>query len=197
MVLTGIAAILLGLIRYAGVNQGSYLWLNWNLFLAWIPFFLVYVVYKMRFPNWINGLLLLSWLFFLPNAPYLVTDFIHLDVVGAREDIWYDAIMIFMYTISGIVAWIGSVHMVKIRYSLSSWFVPVIALLSGYGVYLGRYIRFNSWDLVTQPIKVLETIIATLAMPKDFYPVITMTASIALMLIVAYYSFAEQNNHEH
>jgi uncharacterized membrane protein len=101
-----------------------------------------------------------AWLLFFPNAPYIFTDLTHLKLV-ARAGWWTDLIVILFFAVIGLVLAFVSLHqmqnVVAQRHGrLAGWaFVLAVALLSGFGVYLGRFERWNSWDVVTNPVGLL------------------------------------------
>ncbi len=131
----------------------------WNLLLAAIPLYLSYRLNKTtdrRMP-WVY---LAAWLLFFPNAMYIITDIFHLR---ERPDVpqWYDLLILFSAAISGVIMGFLSLQNVEqflrrnISYKLVPWAVLFFFLLCGYGIYLGRYLRWNSWDIITQPISLL------------------------------------------
>ncbi|MFN6946699.1 MAG: DUF1361 domain-containing protein [Cytophagaceae bacterium] len=143
-------------IRVYLTHQFMYIFLIWNLFLALIPLGLAYKLYKVskRYPG--RYFLMLSlgimWLLFFPNAPYLITDFIHLKETQLIP-LWYDAFLLFSFAVTGLLCGLISLHFVheacqKIVNSRVSWIIVTFVLfLSGYGIYLGRVLRWNSWDI--------------------------------------------------
>jgi uncharacterized membrane protein len=133
--------------------------LIWNLFLAWIPFLLALAVHDgfargaRRLPLAVGGVL---WLLFLPNAPYIVTDLKYVgEWLGAP--IWYDAVLVSGAAGIGLVLGFASLYLMqtvvrRAAGALNAWFFVVGMLaLSSFGVYLGRFQRWNSWDVFVQP----------------------------------------------
>ena len=114
-------------------------------------------------------MLLVLWLLFFPNAPYLLTDFIHLGEGPAP--LWYDALMLSAFAWTGLLLGFASLYLVQmvIRRAFGervAWLGVVIALvLASIGVYLGRFIRFNSWDALLHPIRVADVIQEQLSSP--------------------------------
>ena len=133
--------------------------LVWNLILAWIPLLLslgVYDAYRRgRSLLWLSPMLAL-WLLFLPNAPYIVTDFVHLSA-SSRAPLWFDGVELSAFAWTGMLLGFVSLYLVhavlRFRYGAPlGWSAVLFVLaLSGVGVYLGRVKRWNSWDLLTQP----------------------------------------------
>lgn len=168
-----VAALGLLAVRVDRVGRPAYLFLVWNLFLAWIPFGAALVVaaaHRLRAPRLVLGVLGVGWLLFLPNAPYILTDFIHLGRAGGAP-LWFDAALIGAFAGTGLLLGLASLlvvhHVVEARAGrVAGWVVAVGSLLlSALGIYLGRYLRFNSWDLVTDPDGLVSVVLLRLADP--------------------------------
>jgi uncharacterized membrane protein len=173
LVVLSIAAVGLLAVRIDRVGELAFTFLTWNLFLAWIPFALslgVAVVHARGGPRpllWVFGA---GWLLFLPNAPYILTDFVHLGGVGGAP-LWFDAALIGSFAATGLALGLASLlvvhHVVEARAGrVVGWVVAVCSLvLSAIGVYLGRFPRFNSWDVVTDPHGLVAVVLQRLADP--------------------------------
>lgn len=173
--LVGLSAAAVGLLvlRLDRVGEPAFGFLVWNLFLAWIPYGLALglaLVHARSGPRPVLWLLGVGWLLFLPNAPYILTDFIHL---GRRTGapLWFDAALIGAFAGVGLALGLVSlliVHrVVEARAGrLVGWLFAVTALvLSAVGVYLGRFPRFNSWDVITDPHSLVLVVLHRLADP--------------------------------
>lgn len=171
--LLSVAAVGLLSVRMDRVGEPAFVFLTWNLFLAWIPFVLslgVAAVNTRGGPRpllWVFGA---AWLLFLPNAPYILTDFIHLGRVGGAP-MWFDAALIGTFAAAGLALGLASllvVHrVVEARHGrVLGWAVAVSSLvLSAIGIYLGRFPRFNSWDVLTDPYGLIAVVLQRLADP--------------------------------
>jgi uncharacterized membrane protein len=163
-------ALLLGwcgallLFRYERWHSSYFLFLAWNLLLAVIPAIaaaLLALASERRHAATLQGVWFAVWLLFLPNAPYIVTDFIHL---APRPPVpsWYDVVMMVSAAGTGLFLGYSSIADVQAVVSLrfgrrAGWSVAVVALLlSGFGIYLGRFLRWNSWDAVANPGELLH-----------------------------------------
>ena len=156
--------------RIALSRRWDHLYLPWNLFLAWVPLVLAMVVRQLearaaradappptrrRSARWAAGLAV-PWLLFLPNAPYLLTDLVHLPDPD-RRTYFADMMLILHFALVGLMAGFLSLHLlhgvVERRWGwLKGWaFVGVVSALTGVGVYLGRVLRKNSWDVLLHP----------------------------------------------
>ena len=139
-------------IRTHETGDAYYRFLVWNLILAWVPLVLAMVAYgrARRRVDLTVAVLLVPWLLFFPNAPYLLTDFIHLGEGPAP--LWYDALMLSAFAWTGLMLGFASLYLVQMILrrafgTVVAWLGVVVALsLGSIGVYVGRFIRFNSWD---------------------------------------------------
>ncbi|MBM3676426.1 MAG: DUF1361 domain-containing protein [Actinobacteria bacterium] len=183
------------------VRTGSFdTWnLVWNLFLAWIPFVLALLVYDGARRSASRPLLVvggLLWLLFLPNAPYIVTDAIWLDdwrLTGAP--FWYDLALYVVAAGTGGILGFVSIYLVQRacaarRGEVAGWLLAVTALgLSGAGVYLGRVLRWNSWDLLTRPEALLRDVASGLVDPFAYPRALVLTIACAAALLAGYAFF--------
>jgi len=161
LALVGSSAFCLALVvvRVIGTGTGLQVWLVWNLVLAWIPFLLALVVYdghRRRAGRALLAPLSLLWLVFFPNAPYILTDFVHLEEPLAAP-LWFDALMIAAFAFTGLLLGYASLYLMQavVRARLGTvagWAAAIgVLALSSVGIYLGRFVRVNSWDIVTNP----------------------------------------------
>jgi uncharacterized membrane protein len=173
LVLLSVAATGLLVVRIDRVGEPAFVFLVWNLFLAWIPFLLslcVAVVHRRGGPRPLLWVLGAFWLLFLPNAPYILTDFIHLGRVKGAP-LWFDAALIGTFATAGLGLGLASLflvhHVVEARAGrVVGWAVAVSSLvLCAVGIYLGRFPRFNSWDVITDPQSLAGVVMVRLADP--------------------------------
>jgi uncharacterized membrane protein len=137
-----------------------YVFLLWNLFLAAVPLLISDRIYR-RHRNYGMGIyvLLLLWLLFLPNAPYIITDLVHL-YHRPPVPYWFDMCLVLLSAFNGLVLGFVSIGQIEktIQYYKLGRYMNVMRLLTflamSYGVYLGRYLRFNSWDAFIRPVQV-------------------------------------------
>src|SRR6266508_4122396 len=181
--------------RVARVHRLSYAFLFWNLVLAWTPYWLSLWAgaNQRRHPREWWRLLAPGalWLLFFPNAPYIVTDLVHL-----RErppvPLWFDIGLLAAFMLSGCFLAVVSLHIMqtlvrRLAGSLASWlFVGIAVGLSGLGVYLGRLQRWNSWDIVIYPRDVLGDAIRPLLYPASHLHPLGLSALFAAILFICY-----------
>jgi uncharacterized membrane protein len=142
----------------------------WNLVLAWIPVFFAAGFAVVRHRIW-SIPLVLGWLAFLPNAPYLMTDLMHL---GSSVELWRHVMQYGVATWTGIVLGVVSMHLVHQRITrelgaVTGWIVVVVSVgLCAIGVVIGRFQRWNSWDLLTKPDAVAATTLDWVRSPLSY-----------------------------
>jgi len=180
--------------QFVQARGATYLFLLWNLFLAWIPYLASLRVGQLqrRSAGWFaQGLGLLIWLAFLPNAPYIVTDFVHFRPL-APIPLWFDLVLLFATACTGLLLGLLSLHethwILRRWFShLSTWLLVLGAIgLAGFGVWLGRFQRWNSWDIVTRPQDLLRDIVATLSERQEMLHAVGISALLSGILLVGY-----------
>ncbi len=156
-------------------------YLVWNLFLAWIPFILSYgLVASLRRRLWSSWQcigLSLAWLLFLPNSFYLVSDLIHLQDTP-RTSVLFDSLMFTLFVINGLVLGFASLYLMQLQLQnrisaiRTALLVAAVLLSCSFAIYLGRDLRWNSWDVLVNPAGILfdisERVIRPLAHPQVF-----------------------------
>lgn len=188
-----IFCLVLILLRVKFTQSITYMFLIWNLFLAGIP----YVISQLtKRSSWLkNSTIILTgtlciWLLFLPNAPYIITDLIHLNHINSSL-IWFDALLIFIFAANGLLLAILSMLDVYIILkekwgnTIASLSIVITSLLTGFGIYLGRYLRWNSWEIFTQPNNLFQDIFKSLQNTKA----IGITVSMACILLLLFSSY--------
>jgi uncharacterized membrane protein len=192
-----------GLVVLRMIESGSsdFSGLIWNLFLAWIPFALAVAVYDGWRRKRVRGTLVVLgalWLLFFPNAPYIVTDFVHLERT-ADAPYWYDAVTVSAFAWTGVLLGFASLFLMQTvvrqwRGVVAGWaFAGVALALGSLGIYLGRFLRLNSWEALEHP-RLLPSIAHAVARdPFAYQEAIGVTVLFTLALGFAYvllYSFA-------
>jgi uncharacterized membrane protein len=181
-----------GLVVLRNLQTGNpnFRYLVWNLFLAWVPFVLAVLFYDgqrrgMRAPA--LAALGALWLAFFPNAPYIVTDFVHLSR-DPLSPLWFDGLTIGAFAATGLLLGLGSLYLVQsaVRRELGWVVVGASLVLGSVGVYLGRFVRLNSWDFFTNPHYVAYLVKLRLADPFGNPKLIAVVVTSTLMLGAAY-----------
>ena len=182
------------LIKLRGTT--TFFFLIWNLFLAWIPYWISLTLdsfYKWSESKTLIGILLFAWLLFFPNAPYIITDLLHLRN-RAPIPHWYDLMLFLSFAWTGLI--LGLISLYEVHRFLNqhvskfvSWCCIVFAIgLSGLGVYIGRVLRWNSWDILTTPMDLFHDLFYIIINPSAF-PESDMIWVIGAFMFLAYLTF--------
>ncbi len=139
----------------------SFIFLAWNLFLAFIPWWISNYLKKKERLGFVHIPLLVLWLLFLPNSPYILTDLFHLR---PREyfPLWYDLVLVLSFALIGMMVFLKSLKdmfgMLQkyIKPVYLAIIIPFIFWLISFGLYLGRYLRFNSWNVINHPFQLMR-----------------------------------------
>jgi len=157
------ALFCISLLAYRILKSGSlaYIFLAWNLFLAFIPWWMSNHLKKINALQLKQVPLIISWLLFLPNAPYILTDLFHLRP-RLPFQLWFDLVLVLSFALIGMIVFLKSLKdmlgILKqyINPVYMAIITPAIFWLISFGLYLGRYLRFNSWNVVNHPFMVVR-----------------------------------------
>lgn len=179
--------------RYFYSGEPRFGWVIWNLFLAWIPFGLSIVLYDRHRagvrPRSLVPLAAL-WLLFLPNAPYILTDFKHL-VPSPVVPLWVDIVVIAAPAWTGMLLGFLSLYLVQsvlrqLAGARVAWVAAVAVLgLSSFGIYLGRVLRWNSWDVIANP-GILSDLGSIVVDPRAIAMTVLLSGFLTLSYLVVY-----------
>ena len=189
-------SIVLLAIRIVVSHRLSYAFLAWNLFLAYVPLIIA---------NWVNRhetvvrkkttlfLSISAWLLFLPNSFYILTDLFHLqNLPGSRP--WFDLILILSFAWNGILFGIISIWKMEMLLKrtngqlLSTLLIFAAMWLIAFGVYIGRFLRFNSWDIIFNPFPLFTQIIDMIINPYDYKTAWAMSLCFGCFIGILYYT---------
>jgi uncharacterized membrane protein len=173
----------------------NYAFLVWNLFLAWLPLIFALVASE-EYQNkgrarWRFFAAAGAWLIFFPNAPYILTDLIHLTS-GFFRPFWVDLSLILLCAITGLVLGFVSLYLMqsvvaRMFSPFTSWiFIAGVAGLTGLGIYIGRFLRFNSWDIILQPGKLYHRLDSWVADPLAHPISVAFPILFAIFLFLTY-----------
>lgn len=196
MIISCVFSLCLLIVRIAISHRLSYAFLAWNLILASVPFFI---------SGWLNNrptilkhriklfLLIFLWMLFMPNSFYILTDLFHLDNLG-NGDSWFDLTLILSFAWNGILFGIISIYKMELLLKrskgsfISGVVVGAVMWLNAFGVYIGRFLRFNSWDIFLNPFSLLSEICNIFFEPFDHRYVWIMSFCFAFFMITIYYT---------
>jgi len=193
---SGILFAILGLILRVQLTGTFYLlFLVWNLILSLIP--LAITLFLHTYPEvlatgWKRVGVFIIWLLFLPNAPYVITDFIHIQN-SVPHLMLLDFLLIASFATTAFLGGVYSIQMMRTLYLLFYSITTVrilgvlVCMLSGFGVYLGRFIRLNSWDIFLRPWYTLVKIFIGLTDPMAW----AITIIFGLLLLLSLLGFGK------
>jgi uncharacterized membrane protein len=189
-----VLGIVLVILRQFLETDKTFLFLLWNFFLAGLPLIISSLMMQMetfKFNRNAIALTGLLWLLFLPNAPYMLTDYIHV-MYGDRGYFLLDAFTLSWFAIAAFVAAVISLNdvskllLLKYQRYQVSLIILIICLMCSFGIYLGRDLRFNSWDVFIRPKAIVSETMVRLSNPMaDFYTWVSASI-IGVMLFMAY-----------
>lgn len=191
-------AVFLNILRIILFGNNAFVYIFWNLFLAFVPFFISSILLlntdkkNIIKPLFIIGFIL--WILFLPNAPYVVTDFIHLGRIRAVP-VMYDMFLLFAAAYSSLLLGLYSIsHMekmllLKFTKKITNILILIIILFTSFGVYLGRFLRFNSWDFFISHNSLVKSIWKIFTESNGYANVFGYTLLFFIFIYVSYLSF--------
>jgi len=182
------------MIRATITHSLFYFFLVWNLFLAAVPFVITTFMLNRAGVQQSRPLFyiaFISWLLFLPNAPYLITDFVHLGKAQGVP-LWFDVLLLISFAITGLLLAVASMRpmhtMLIARFSSGFAAKAMVAacFLSGFGVYLGRVLRYNSWDVLHRPFELTGDILTSLIAAESYRTAWGITLGFGTLMYLLY-----------
>ncbi len=199
LVLATLIAVVLEMLHARINGSRAYAGLIFNLGLAWVPFVaavLAYLTRKNRLTFYlVMPLCTLVWLAFFPNAPYLLTDFNQLALPGGGAPLWFDVILLIWVAWTGLLLGVSSLYLIqeivtRVTSPLVGWLFALVAtVLSSVGVYLGRFLRWNSWDLLYNPLPIARDMYGIVRNPIANLPTYVFTILFTLLFFFIYIAF--------
>ena len=180
--------------RYFLTDTNVFLFLNWNLFLAFIPWLLsTFLILKGVNRKLSLFVLIVTWLLFFPNSPYILTDLFHLRM-NSSAPIWFDLVVILSFAWTGLM--FGFVSLMDISTLLKKYFsnrtisiiIVFFLFISSFGIYLGRYLRWNSWDILRNPFGLFNDIADRFVNPFSHPRTWGMTLLMGVLLNMIFFS---------
>ena len=194
--------------RVAYTDTRNHIGLIWNLFLAWIPFILAYIAHSVSWQRiWlylIIPIVSFLWLIFFPNAPYMLTDLQDLSRRAAGAPLWYDVIIVVWCSWTAMLLGIVSLYLMQdiVHRTFGrriGWaFVFAISALSSFGIYIGRFVRLNSWDILQDPAETAMEVLGLIIDPSRRLAAFLVSYTVFFLFVyLLLYSFShmlqEQN----
>jgi uncharacterized membrane protein len=197
LALMSLFCFLLSLFRIWFSKTNVFIFLNWNLFLAFIPWMVSTIISLNR--NYQRNkfalfFLLLAWLVFFPNSPYMLTDLFHLRV-RQPVPVWFDLVVILSFAWTALVY--GFISLAEIEKLLSTYVKSRMAtaitiaflFVSSFGIYIGRYLRWNSWDIVKDPFPLMAEVADRFVSPFSHPRTWGLTILMGVLLNMMFWTF--------
>ncbi len=187
----------LSIFRFIYTDTKVFLFLNWNLFLAFLPWVLstILTIYpKLQKIRLALILLVFSWLLFFPNSLYILTDLFHLELSTSMPK-WFDLVLILSFAWVGLMFGFMSLWDIEkiIGKRIDKDLMPLVSLgllfLGSFGIYVGRYLRWNSWDIIREPFNLFYDISDKILNPFQHKGAWGMTLFMFVFLSMIYWSF--------
>lgn len=176
-------------------HDAEFAYLIWNLFLAWIPLLIVLwlerILHRKLWSSWQALAITLLWVGFLPNSFYMITDYVHLQDVQ-RVDLLSDVVMFTSFIFNGVVLGLLSLHLVhqellrRLSKRSSALLIGAVLLLCSFAIYIGRDLRWNTWDILANPSGVLVDVSNRVLSPRAHPQVVSTTLSFFVLLASVY-----------
>lgn len=184
--------LLLG-VRFMYAGTTDYSFYGWNTFLAAIPYLASTQLLKRKKIHIASIGLLVLWLLFFPNAPYIITDLFHYEE-RPLVPYWYDLVLVISGAWNGLI--LGLFSLMNVEIFLTRYLRPALVKLSvfislflcGYGVFIGRFLRFNSWDVVNDPRSIAYTAAHHVLMPQHYQKLWVFTILFSVLLGIIYFT---------
>jgi len=190
------------LVRAKITNSIFFFFLIWNLFLAYSPLAVTSVLI-----NHVNLIekrryfypFLLCWLVLLPNAPYLITDFVHLKK-ETSVPVWFDVLLLISFTVTGLLFGLASmkniykVLTVKFNSAIAIISMATTCVLCGFGMYVGRFLRYNSWDILHKPVRLTADIFESLFSADTYKAAWGITLGFGILMYLLFSLYNDNDN---
>lgn len=195
-------SVLMVMARIAYTGKLTFIFFVWNLFLAYVPYFISSWLH--RHPAWVASrwrfaLVFVAWLLFIPNAFYIITDLFHISVYYGMP-LWFDVALIFSFAWNGVVLGVLSLRQMEKIFVLKFpqrnelFFIYPVMVLNAMGIFIGRYLRFNSWDIITSPFSLITDTVLVFADPIYFKIAVGMTACYSVFMTFMYLTFKKMKS---
>lgn len=197
-----ILAVVLNILRVIIWGKMSLIYILWNILLAFIPFFISFILLSLSKEKKLSKIIFIIgfiiWMLFIPNAPYIVTDFIHLGEIRSVPMI-YDVFLIFSSASVGLMLGFHSFfhieQIIKTKYSprVTSLIMGLIMIIISFGIYLGRFMRFNSWDVFVNHTSLIKNVWKIFSQSTANIEVYLYTGLFFFFLYLSYSAWKQAN----
>jgi uncharacterized membrane protein len=205
IIILTIFAIVLNIFRVIIWSKFSFLFILWNIFLAFIPFVISSLLLSFFKENKLNKIFFVTgtilWVLFIPNAPYIITDFIHLGETRSVP-VLFDIFLLFSSASVGLILFFYSLshieQIIKVKYkkNITYTIIGIILIIISFGLYLGRFLRFNSWDIFINHISLVKNIWKIISQVAGHVEVYLYIALFFIFLLLSYSAWKYSNKND-
>lgn len=182
---------------FVALTPNHYTFIIWNLLLALIPYNLS-VVLQVINHRILTSVVAITWLLFYPNTMYMITDYVHLTSIGTglgTIDQFFNYAVLSVGILLGVLLGLASAQLVAKRFFPDNAltqivFYGVLSVLSAFGIYLGRFLRLNSWDFLTDFFGTMQTIVASIT--EHSFAFVVLFGALQWVLLTAYQTLRQQ-----
>ncbi|HXD76743.1 MAG TPA: DUF1361 domain-containing protein [Puia sp.] len=202
---SAVFSCLLVALRVMHTGRPTFIFMPWNLFLAYVPYFVSSWLTRpgRRLRPVVKAIGLAGWLLFIPNSFYILTDLYHLadGHRDARVPEWYDLVLILSFALSGTLIAVMSTRQIeglilpRAGFRGRWAFLFPLMFLNALGVYLGRYLRYNSWDIFTNPVDLAADICGMILHPLHHPNAWGMIGCYSILLSLIYNLLTKITDH--
>jgi len=195
--LTSLVSVGLYLISAYYYGAQPFWFLVWNLVLAWLPLLLAIALIRyLKNQPWVSGsgaALTVLWLAFLPNSFYLISDLVHLGYAPSSQTLYY-VIMLFSFSFNGLILGCLSLYLLhiellkRLRARTAHLYIGLVLLLCSFAVYLGRYLRWSTWDIIFHPIGVVFDVSDRIINPVAYGQTFQVTLLFFVLIVSIYFT---------
>lgn len=172
-------------------HSSAYAYLVWNLFLAWLPLLLgvliVRLLAKRLWSSWLPVVLTGVWLMLLPNSFYMISDYVHVQTMPPT-DLLFNIVTFTAFIVTAAMLGFYSLQMLHIQLRrriggyVAAALVAIILFACSFAIYLGRDLRWNSWDIVLNPAGILFDVSDRIIHPLGHPGTLSITLSFFVLL---------------
>jgi uncharacterized membrane protein len=195
LLVTSVYCVLISVFRFLYTGTNGYLFLNWNLFLAFLPWLLTSIAVLRKVKSRAAIIVIMGvWLLLFPNSLYILTDLVHLRQI-ADAPVWLDLIIVLSFAWAGLCY--GFISLMDIEGFLRERFRAgprtvvafsvIMIYVAAFGIYIGRFWRWNSWDLLGNPAALMHDIFDRFTDKGNYYRISAFTLLMGTMLNFMYF----------
>jgi uncharacterized membrane protein len=202
IILLFILSFILVMLRIIIFGKYSLIYLLWNIFLAFLPFMISSIMFNFANEKKLKTIIFfifgIVWLLLIPNSPYIITDLIHIGEIR-KVPLLFDSFLIFGSASLGLLLGMHSMYdmeriiKMKFKKNVNILMITIFAFIIGFGVFLGRFLRFNSWDVFASPVSILNGIKEIFSNRSETVESLLYTVLFSVFILVFYLAWKSES----